>query len=130
MRKAHAQRNLDLSNQLLKEGIYFDWVVTTSFYSSVHFVEHALFPLIENGIEYKDFNNYWNVNHAKTSVSKHSCKKTLVWKYLKNVGAIYRDLFDECNNSRYNNYVVHAIDAVGAKDKAEKIKLACLAKKP
>jgi hypothetical protein len=128
MRKAHGQHNLDLTNILIQNSSYNDWVITTAFYSCVHFVEHALFPLIEHGIEYPDFNDFWNRTSRHTS--KHSCKKALVWKYLRTVGAKYRDLFDECNNSRYNDYNVSLSDAKSALNKANAIKAACLVKKP
>jgi hypothetical protein len=127
MRKAHGQHNLDLAKLLLDEGDYNDWVITASFYSSVHFVEHALFPLIEHGIEYVDFNDYWQntSNH-----SKHTCKKILVKNHLKSVAAIYRELLDDCHSSRYNNYIVTPYNAQQAKIKADKIKATCLLKKP
>ena len=130
MRKAHGQHNLNLSDLLLTDGNYNDWVITTSFYSAVHFVEHALFPLIENGIQYRDFNDYWYNVYYPQHISKHSCKKRLVNRYLKKVNAVYRDLFDDCNNSRYIDYRVSDSEAKAAKDKADKIKVVCLAKKP
>lgn len=127
MRKAHGQHNLELAKILLDDGDYNDWVITTAFYSSVHFVEHALFPLIENGIEYSDFNDYWQ-NTSKHS--KHTCKKNLVRNHLRSVAAIYRELLDDCHTSRYNNYVVSSYNAEQAKKKADRIKSACLTKKP
>lgn len=130
MRKAHGQHNLDLSKILLDDGDYNDWVVTTAFYSAVHFVEHALFPLIENGIEYITFNDYWQLIYQPQSINKHSCKKDLVRKYLKPISSKYRELFDDCHTSRYNNYIVSNYNALEAKKKADAIKLECLKKKP
>ena len=130
MRKEHGQRNLNLSKILLDDGDYNDWVVTTSFYSAVHFVEHALFPLIENGVEYSNFNEYWQAVSYPIHVSKHSCKKNLVSKYISSIKAEYRELLDDCSTARYNNYVVTDYNANQAKVKADKIKIACLAMKP
>jgi hypothetical protein len=129
MRKAHGQHNLDLCNMLLADGEYNDWVVTTAFYSAVHFVEHALFPLIENGIEYTDFNEYWQ-NKPLQESSKHTCKKNLVRVYLTSVSTKYRELLDDCHNYRYNDYNVSDYNAKASKDKADLIKRACLSKKP
>jgi hypothetical protein len=128
MRKQHAQHNLDLCKLLLTDGDYNDWVVTTAFYSAVHFVEYALFPLIENSIEYVDFNDYYD--NTSQIVSKHNCKKRLVRVYLSSVSTKYRDLFDDCHNSRYNNYNVSDYNANEANKKAELIKVACLTFKP
>jgi len=130
MRKEHGNHNLDLCKIILDEGGYNDWVVTTAFYSAVHFVEHALFPLIEKNVEYKTFNEYWQNIYSHRHVSKHDCKKKLVNKYIPAVRTEYRELYEDCFSSRYNNYQVNDYNAQQAIKKAHKIKAACLAIKP
>lgn len=130
MRKAHGQRNLKLCLQLLDKGDYLDWVVTTAFYSSVHFVEHALFPLAKKaGLgTHVNFNDYYQ--SLPFSTSKHAAKVDLVRTYIRPVSTAYRELLDDCNNARYIDYNVNPSDAIEAKKKAETIKAACLTLKP
>ena len=130
MRKKHGQHNLDLTQIILDTGDYNDWVVTTAFYSAVHFVEHALFPLIENGIEYPNYNDYWDINFRPKNKSKHTGKVILVRRHLHAISVEYRNLLDDCNGARYNDYQVNDYIANDAKRAAEKIKVACLGKKP
>lgn len=130
MRKEHGKHNLDLCKVILDDGNYNDWVITTAFYSAVHYVEHALFPLIEDGVEYPTFNEYWQINFHPIHVSKHDCKKRLVKRYLPAVKTQYRELCDDCMNSRYNDYNVSDYNAQQSIKKAESIKKACLIKKP
>ena len=127
MRKEHGNHNLDLCKVILDDAEYNDWVVTTAFYSAVHFVEHALFPLIENNVEYKTFNEYWQIKYAHRHISKHDCKKRLVKQYIPSVKTQYRELCDDCFNSRYNNYHVSDYNAAQAFKKAQAIRTACLA---
>src|ERR1700709_1747985 len=112
MRKIHAQHNLDLCLDLISKGGYSDWVTTTAFYSAVHFVEHALFPLIENSVEYTTFDDYYSTKQFV--ISKHKVKSNLVFKYINHVGAIYKGLLDECNNARYIDYQVTPNNAIEA----------------
>lgn len=132
MRKKHGQHNLDLTEIIFNKKGFNDWVVTTAFYSSVHFVEHALFPLIENGIEYPDFNDYWDktCRGKIPPISKHRCKATLVRKYISTVSVQYRDLLEECHTARYNHYQVEDLNALRLKMCASEVKDACLAMKP
>ena len=130
MRKEHGSHNLDLCKILLDDGQYNDWVVTTAFYSSVHFVEHALFPLIENGVEYLTYNEYWQINYHPKAITKHDGKKRLVKRYISSVKNQYRELCDDCMNSRYNDYKVSDYNAAQALKKAKAIKQACLLIKP
>jgi hypothetical protein len=132
MRKDHGDHNLKLANKLISDGGYSDWVVTTSFYSAVHFVEHALFPLIVGNIEYPSFNEFWQLTESRktTPLNLHTTKKNLARKYIPSVAGLYRELLDDCHSARYNNYIVSPGDAVEAKKKAEAIRKKCLEIKP
>ena len=126
MRKQHGQHNLDLTEIIFNNSGFNDWVVTTAFYSSVHFVEYALFPLIEDGFEYVTFNDYWDIKFRPKKVTKHGCKTKLVRTYLRSVSTQYRNLLDDCNTARYNDYNVNDLISLRAKMAATEIKTACL----
>ena len=50
----HGERNICLSKLLRDGNVYFDWSVTTAFYSAIQFVEHKIFPLELEGKEIKN----------------------------------------------------------------------------
>lgn len=102
MSKDHAIHNESVCDMLLADNQYYDWVVTTAFYSALHFVRHELFPLIENGQTYPNFDIYCLRNGNK--VSKHTITKSLVQKYLPTVAPYYTWLMDACWTARYKNY--------------------------
>lgn len=41
----HAERNKSLAEDLKNGKKYYDWVITISFYSSIHFLENLLLPI-------------------------------------------------------------------------------------
>ena len=129
MRLQHAEHNEKLCRiiQALPDD-YNDWVVTTAFYSCIHFVEHKLFPLTINGTTYKNFNSYYRAFFVNTnnSLSKHEAKIELVETYLVTVSSNYRWLFDACMNARYRNYIVSDMHATIAVQTMTLIKKACI----
>ena len=129
MRLQHAEHNekLCLIIQALPDN-YNDWVVTTAFYSCIHFVEHKLFPLDINGVIYKNFNSYYHAFFVNTnnSLSKHEAKIELVETYLVKVSSNYRWLFDACMNARYRNYIVSNMHATISVQTMALIKKACI----
>ena len=60
MKKQHAIHNEEVCDFLLTSKKFNDWVVTTAFYSSLHFVQFELFPLTDDGQKYTDFNIYFS----------------------------------------------------------------------
>ncbi len=69
MRKKHAKYNELLCEVLAEDGRWDDWVVTTAFYSAMHFVEFKLFPMREAGTSYPAFEQY---DHGYTSMSRRA----------------------------------------------------------
>jgi hypothetical protein len=128
MRKAHAEHNEELCSKVNALGGYDDWVVTTAFYSSIHFVEHKLFPLTEQSVTYPDFNNYYHhtVFLKKRNTSKHNLKLQLVNSYLPKVYANYKRLMDNCMTARYKNYRIGVTLSGIALTDLQKIKAECI----
>jgi hypothetical protein len=128
MRLQHAKHNEDLCLiiQALPDN-YNDWVVTTAFYSCIHYVEHKLFPLELNSINYQNFNQYYYAFFIATnnSTNKHEAKIELVETYLVSVSSNYRWLYDACMNARYKNYMLSNMIASIAVQTMELVKNAC-----
>jgi hypothetical protein len=127
MRKAHAQHNEKLCDFLLKNGGFNDWVVTTAFYSAVHYLQHEIFPLTIGTDKYSDLNDFFRrvAKIRNHKCSKHSTLIKLTYTHVKKSGASFKWLFDACMNSRYNNYHVSDSKAQFAKTSLEVIKKNC-----
>lgn len=52
MRKQHAIHNEEACDFLLSSNKFNDWVITTAFYSALHFVQHEIFPLTHDDKKY------------------------------------------------------------------------------
>lgn len=117
MKKQHAIHNEEVCDFLLTSKKFNDWVVTTAFYSSLHFVQHELFPLTDNGQKYTDFNIYFSkvLKKRNKKLSKHAATIDLVKTNLPMCSAYYRWLHDACMSARYNNYNVSEAKATTAK---------------
>lgn len=114
----HAKHNEDTCSYLIKNGNFNDWVVTTAFYSALHFVQYEMFPLTEKRVKYNSFNDYYNAVIKKNNprINKHKATVYMVYKRIPKAGGSYRWLFDACMNARYINYQV-------SRSKAEKAKM-------
>ncbi len=121
-KKEQAIRNQALSNELFAGKIYYDWVITTAFYSAIHFVEESLLPSKVNGQACK---NISEVKRAYGQAGRHAARERLVFDKLPKIGPFYRWLDDQSRNSRYVSYKVDKEVAKKALEYLEKIKKAC-----
>lgn len=131
MRKAHAIHNESTCNLLYKNGGFNDWVVTTAYYSSIHFVYHRLFPLQKGKILYQNFDEYYTRFCSQVNYNR-KCKHTetvkLVYNELRNIGSDFKGLKDLCHTARYNDYNI-SIDLTNkAVKRLHNIKKVCLIK--
>ncbi|RPA68440.1 hypothetical protein EF405_12345 [Cyclobacteriaceae bacterium YHN15] len=118
MRKKHAIHNEEACDYLLASNKFNDWVVTTAFYSALHFVQHEIFPISEIGETFSDLNSYYAkvLKKKNKGLSKHSATIQLVNSKLPKCSSYYRWLYDACMNSRYTNYSVSNKKAKLARD--------------
>lgn len=124
MSKAHAQHNEALCHFLLEDGRFNDWVVTSAFYSALHFAHNELFPLTENEKIYENFDIYFNyvLKNTHKSISKHQGTIQLVKKLIPESLPHYRWLYDACMNARYSNYKVSDEKSKRAKKELDTLK--------
>lgn len=108
MKKKHAQHNESVCDFIFKNSKYNDWVVTTAFYSALHYVHHEIFPLNEGGKTFNNFENYFSYHKSlkADAPNKHTMTKNLVKTHIPKANAFYVRLFDSCMNARYVNYNV------------------------
>jgi hypothetical protein len=107
--KEHALHNEDVCNELSKDTKNRDWVITTAFYSSLHFLRDAIFPMefesTKRGykITAKSFDTYCLIEGFEGK--KHSVFKKLVDVQCPHeIGVAYYRLLDASYTARYNNY--------------------------
>lgn len=118
MRKQHAIHNEAACDFLLSSNKFNDWVVTTAFYSALHFVQNEVFPLTENGKIYPDLNTYYGkvLKMKNKRLTKHFATIQLVNSKLPKCLAYYRWLHDACMTARYTDYNVSSNKAQQARD--------------
>ncbi len=100
-----AGRNKSLCIQLNEQGEYYDWVVTTAFYSCIHFLEGGLLPCKINGCQCK---NISEVKEVFEMEGRHAARSKLAHQYTTpQIASAYDWLDDQSRNSRYKTYKVN-----------------------
>ena len=107
LRLEHAYHNESTCHYLNNNGGFSDWVVTTAFYTCLHFVCYKIFPL---EIKEKDgstasiktveqFKIYYGLEN-----DKHSVLAELVTDELPHIGSMYDEIMGYCMTARYHSY--------------------------
>jgi hypothetical protein len=124
----HALHNEKVCEVVCQNGFY-DWAITTAFYSALHFVQHKIFPINEktkDGHKFKvsSFNQYYKAFniHGK---SKHELLIDLVQEHCAAIAPEYIWLHDTCRNARYHQHNIKEPTAIKAKEWLKKIKEYC-----
>ena len=123
--KDHALHNEKVCNLLLKNGDFPDWVVTTAFYSALHYAQFASFPYNTGKETFNSFDNYYNrhFNGVPNKPSKHQATINLVYAIFgDDAGYLYKWLHDTCRTSRYHKYKIPPALADLAKEKLIELK--------
>ncbi len=105
----HANHNKEVCEYLNKDTKYGDWIITTAFYSALHFIDHKVFPLelpITKGskVNFVSFESYYNFCKKNKDISKHKARTELVEKLLPQISHHYNKLGDLCHHARYVDY--------------------------
>lgn len=129
MKKEHAERNEALNDELIAGGVYKDWVITTAFYSAIHYVEFKMFSTAFhfNGVEVKNLEEAHAAIDYKNRKSRHETRGNLVKLKLFQVQVQYDCLRKWSQNARYVDYKVSTTQATQAKGCLNNIKILCTA---
>ena len=137
-RLKHGIHNEEVIDYLeIKKERYADWVITTAFYSALHFVTYKIFPFevynkkgekelitnIENYANHRD-----KMKLAK--ISRHALLKKLVNSKYPLISVEYKKLFEMSMKARYKEYRHSPEDRRKALELAKKIKAFCTGKEP
>jgi len=124
-KKDHAIHNENACEFLHKDGNYCDWVVTTAFYSALHYLQHEIFPKNIGGKDYDTFDKYYNqhYNGIVNKPNKHKSTISLIRSELGDqIHENYNWLFGVCMNARYRNYKTHPFIAEECIKRLQRIK--------
>lgn len=85
-----------------------DWIITTSFYASLHFLAFKIFPFNMPSIAGKStsiesIDHYFNYNNTKKK-SKHELMSSLAFEKCPNISEDYDWLLDLSMTARYQHY--------------------------
>jgi uncharacterized protein (UPF0332 family) len=120
-----AHHNLKACEYLYNATEYPDWVITTAFYSALHFVNAILFPLEESGTRYNNIDTYCQRN-KKNNESIHSITTALIRKYHPSISIKYADMKNASQAARYLDYKQPSIIVAKVKRNLEAIEKYCI----
>lgn len=102
-KEEHAIHNRELCHIIRKSNKHHDWVVTTAFYSALHFVDLKIFPFpISAGQTCEDLRTAQD--HLKT-FNKHETRLEMVKLQCKlDISIAYRWLYDNSSDARYKTF--------------------------
>lgn len=124
-----AKHNESVCNYLGKKESYSDWVITTAFYSAIHFVRHLMLPHVEGGITYTTYEALFSRKKAPTD-GRHGFQSTFVILNYSDIEFEYQRLYDFSVNARYLNYKYTRAEASQAKAYLQIIKAYVSSQKP
>lgn len=105
----HAKHHEIAFEHLLQNNQCYGWSIIAAFYSSLKYIESALYPVEIEGVAYKSPAQYYNnyvVPKAKEEnriANRHHALIDLVSTKFPEIIADYRALFDMSLNIRYNS---------------------------
>lgn len=113
-KKTFGERNKNLSDLLLEGKVYYDWVVTTAFYSSIHIVEDKLLPSTICGCQCDCIGE---VRKAYKMNGRHEARERLVFEKMDSKVAVrYKWLDDRSRYSRYTTYKIQPAEGAKAQE--------------
>lgn len=124
MHRLHAEHNEEVCRHLnvVTGKNYNDWVVTTAFYSALHYVNHEIFPRKIKGTKYECLNSYYTTLTIPR-LSQHNVTKQLVEEFLgDDAGDLYESLLNSSKSARYNDYKVSDQITAGCLNKLDALK--------
>lgn len=103
----HAKHNESVCNFISHKQDFADWVVTTAFYSAIHFVDHKIFPKSVSTSDGKKFkvkciDEYRNI--TSPTKERHAVRNDLVKSELSEISYKFHWLYSTCRTARYINF--------------------------
>jgi hypothetical protein len=106
----HARHNKEASEYLHKAEAdgFPDWVITTAFYSAIHYSYSIIFPFTEGASTFTVFDDYYKLEKRSGSdKSKHDVTHDLIRKFHLGIEPQFAQLKSAAQTSRYLDYQQH-----------------------
>ncbi len=104
----HAKHNEKACKHLNSNGEFKDWIITTAFYSAIHYVDHSLFPNQYEDPSTKKIKHFKSLDfyftHTDRTKPKHEIRHDLVDEHLPEISDQFQTLKENCSNARYVDY--------------------------
>jgi hypothetical protein len=102
-----ALHNESVCNYLSKKQDFGDWIITTAFYSALHFTRHKLLPVEHTNKDgttetYNDFET-WYRTAKREYEGRHGFQIRMVKDRLVKIDFEYARLHEASENARYKN---------------------------
>lgn len=124
-----AGHNEQACDYLRNSGIFSDWVITTAFYASIHYVRHYIIPYDDDGRIYTSFETLYE-DKKEDHEGRHGFQLNLVKRNCPSIRYQYQRLWDMSVNARYHNYKYEKTEATMAKKYLDDVKEFVLNNKP
>lgn len=124
-KKSQAEHNEKACKHLHSSKEFHDWVITTAFYSSIHYIDGCLFPAsyeMTNG-KIKNcgsIDDYFSKNNQ--AETKHIIRMYLVEEFCIEIQAQFKWLMDNSSHLRYSDYKTTEEEANKAIEYLDEIK--------
>lgn len=106
--RTHAEHNEAVCTYLQQREEFADWIITTAFYSALHWVEYLIFPYAGTDKVFQSLDEYV-VHQRRTnpaySLSHHETRVRLFEANNRIAGAQFRWLKDLSRKSRYDTHL-------------------------
>jgi hypothetical protein len=103
----HADHNREVYLYLVNKPEFCDWIITTAFYSAVHYVRSIMLPCEpatkKGKIVINDFESMFN-HFRKESEGRHGFQLNWIRDHYPEIRVHYRRLHELSNEARYINY--------------------------
>jgi len=96
----HAEHNENTCNYLASDrNKHNDWVITTAFYASLHYLRHKIFPSIINVATFEDYCTQESIYGKKHKVMHNLVEDNCT----DDIAAAYNQMLDISFTARYSN---------------------------
>jgi len=114
MSKSQAEHNEEVCKYLHKANKYPDWVISSAFYSAIHYIDCCLFPdayTMPNGHTKNchSIDDYYNKSNQR--IKMHQIRMHLVEDNFDKIANSFKWLLEQSFQLRYRNYLASPDEA-------------------
>jgi hypothetical protein len=129
--REHAEHNRVVYQYLSEKPEFCDWIITTAFYSSIHYVRNRMLPhtiKVKSGTKsFSDFEALY-YHFRKDNEGRHGFQLNWVRDHYPEIKSRYRRLHELSNEARYIDYQISPAVLPEIEEHLETIRSYCTSK--